>query len=107
MTLPQRILRILESSTVPVSTPDIVAALNVRRDQVFVALQRLRANGLIRSHARTAPRVFRTRGLCLACKRLRVVAARRLCSTCHRATDLRATAPTVYAAHTVLYWQPT
>jgi hypothetical protein len=53
LSLPQRLLRLLSESALPLPTPDIVAALGYNEDraygrvQVFVALKRLRLSGLV------------------------------------------------------------
>ncbi len=111
MTLPQQILNILDASPLPVSTPTLIAALvpgrRNNRTLVWNALTKLHRAGLVAkqtlSTARSSPR-----GLCHACKRPRVLAARQLCHRC-RLDNPRTLldAPLPNCGHTVTYWTAT
>ncbi len=104
--LASRILSVLRSSPLPVSTPDIVllCAFGKPRSRVWKALNSLRRNGLVSASRITAKRLVGNRGECPCCKKIHVLWSRGICATCNKVPELVATREKRYSPHTVIVW---
>lgn len=106
MTLAARLLRLIESSPLPITTPDLVAITGAQRGAVWAVLVDIEGGGLVvRVRRKHTPRP--KRGVCGACKEPdKAILARGLCHACYRRhPELRASAAPSNRGHTVTLWR--